>query len=146
MSREITPPEMSTLWAVTSGEYSDFGVNAIFETEAEARAAIGWLGDDVQELDYYRAGDKPERREIWTARSGRIDANGAMYPSAQATVNHPWTPPRRPSDRPRVTVEREGTFTWVTVEAPTKELAEKTLYDRIAKVRAELLEPGAESG
>ena len=40
---------MSTLWAITSGEYSDYNVDAVFDTEEDARAAIALgLGEEVE--------------------------------------------------------------------------------------------------
>lgn len=137
---------MSTLWAVTSGEYSDYSVNAVFETEEGAREAIALgLGEDVRALDYYRTGDKPVRRETWIAYSGRIEADGSRTPGSMNMVPREagrmtsWAPSSRPTDRPTVTEDRERGGLWITVEAPTKEMAEKVLHDRIAKARAELM-------
>ncbi len=132
---------MSNLWAISSGEYSDYSVNAVFDTEEDARAAIALgLGERLEEMDYYRAGDKPIKREIWQAHSGRINADGSMaVPEPhEAGRMTPCVPSSRP-DRPKVTEERENGGIWITVEAPSKEMAEKVLHDRVAKVRAELL-------
>jgi hypothetical protein len=131
---------VSTLWAISSGDYSDYSVNAVFDTEEDARAAIALgLGERLEEMDYYRAGDTPVKREIWQAHSGRINADGSMaIPANEAGRMTPWVPSSRP-DRPKVTEERENGGIWITVEAPSKEMAEKVLHDRVAKARAELL-------
>jgi len=133
---------VSTLWAITSGSYSDYTVNAVFDTEEDARAAIALkLGEDLTELDYYRSGDKPIQRGVWHANSGPISADGPVPFggwSLEAHLITSWVPSSRP-ERPSVREIREGQRIWVYVEAPTKELAEKVLHDRIAKARAELL-------
>lgn len=132
---------MSKLWAVSSGEYSDYSVNAVFDTEEDARAAVALgVGDDVLEMDYYRSGDRPVKRHVWFAHSGRITAEGVHErANLSANVHEIWTPESRLASRPVVREQREGKGVWVDVQAPTKELAEKVLHDRIAKVCAELL-------
>lgn len=131
---------MSYLWMVTSGEYSDYGVCAVFETEKDALAAVTLgVGERVEQVDYYRTDEVPVRRERWNAYSGRIDANGdVLYGDREASRSEPWVPSSR-STRPEVREEREGGFVWVHVEAATKATAEKVLSERVAKVRAELM-------
>jgi len=140
---EIINGRPGALWAVTSGEYSDYGVNALFDTEEDARAAaVRGFGDAVTQIDYYPSGDPPVQREVWMGQTGPITADGPTHSAIYPLVAGPTTVWRRRSmsvDRPHVEQEREGSRIWVTVQAPTKELAEKVLHDRIAKARAELL-------
>lgn len=44
---------MSTVYVVTSGSYSDYGINAIFSTEELANAYVNEAGPD----SYRRGGD-----------------------------------------------------------------------------------------
>ncbi len=132
------------LWAATSGEYSDYAVCALFDTEDDARAALalGGFGDAVTQIDYYPSGDPPVKREVWYVQSGPVLADGQALPDMYPVVAVLTTVWRRRSvsvDRPHVEQEREGNRMSVYVHAPTKDLAEKVLHDRIAKARAELL-------
>lgn len=133
---------VSKLWAVTSGEYSDYSVDGIFETEEDARAAVRLgYGEDVKPIDFFRAGDAPVKRLVWYARSGPITPEGVVANGwdREARQEVTWKAASAQLDRPEVEQDREGDRIWIYVEAPTKELAEKVLHDRIAQARAELL-------
>ena len=131
---------MSTVWAVTSGEYSDYSVCGIFDTEDDAKAAVALgLGEDVCQFPYYPKGDKPVRRELWQITVS-VRADGTLnHPATKAWPHKKWVSVSTPTDRPWVEREDEGGHTWLEVYAPTKEQAEKVLHDRVAQVRAEKL-------
>jgi hypothetical protein len=47
-------------WAVTSGSYSDYGIEAVFESREDAEAAKAeGFGDAVEEFEFYASGKKP---------------------------------------------------------------------------------------
>jgi hypothetical protein len=86
---------MRTVWMVTSGEYSDYGVDGIFETEQDARTAVGagfgGSDTDIREIDLYEPGDQPVKHLSWRAYA-RLSGDGSFQePRAHSDVV--WLPP-----------------------------------------------------
>lgn len=143
---ESTSDAPRIVWAVTSGEYSDYRVRALFEREGDAHSAMATgLGDDVAEFRLYSAGAKlPEKVGYWRAfvsvdRDGVPDSRGVVaYADEDWSSNPAFRPPRRP----RVTVNRVWGHgvTDLMAEALTEDAAKKALHDRVAKMRAEALD------
>jgi hypothetical protein len=78
--------ETKTIWAIVSGSYSEYGIDAVFEDEATAKAWLADLGEDddhederLEEFKFVASGTVPEveityraRAEIWS--NGVIDS------------------------------------------------------------------------
>jgi hypothetical protein len=66
---------MSTkVWAVTRGEYSDYGIVALFESKADAEKAAamrpaGWDGYRVESFPLYPSGHAPQWVTTYTIRA-----------------------------------------------------------------------------
>jgi hypothetical protein len=136
---------IQTLWAVTSGEYSDYRVIAMFEREEDARAALeaGLAGDycpDVTQLPYFPAGVKPRRVTVHRAAATAY-RKGKLADVAVRTYSEvEWVFGQNPApQRPRVRESRwaNGSAIGVVVECANAELAEKALRDRLARLYAE---------
>ena len=159
-SEEMTmPPEpmYRTVWAVTSGEYSDFRVLAIFEwgADAEAAKALG-MGDDVVELPYFPPGVVPQKHEYSIASGVVMHDNLDAVPRVYAYPQVAWTGTDSeipaPRQRPIVTVDVNPVSdapgsppfrTIVRVVARSQASATKVCSDRLAKIRAEAIEHAA---
>lgn len=64
---------MQTVYAVASGEYSDYRIHALFEVEADAEAhaakrnegGSAYESASVEEFSFYPAGEQPERLTVF---------------------------------------------------------------------------------
>lgn len=144
----MTSTEPRTVYAVTEGEYSDFGYMAIFEDRSDAEdARAAGLGDDIHEIRYYPKGAAlPTRVSYWKAWA-TIMPDGT-YPN-KAAEPRVWDQPtvqwtcedvpdlRRPLVRQHV--DYRGVVS-IEVNALTQEAALKACSDRATKVRAEIVE------
>jgi|SRR5215467_1741803 len=130
---------MSKVWAVASGEYSDYRVHGVFVTEEDAQAAIA-LGYGAgnyekaftEEMWLYEAGEKPEVHDRWIV-SQRIGADGSpgeMSVRCERTAHDPT-----PLDE----VEAHDYGHQFVASGFNREAAIKSVSDRIAKKRAEIL-------
>lgn len=65
------------IYAVCSGDYEDFGVHAVFESEADAEAHAALIeGGFVMSQAFYEAGTKPKRITVWHISAHRSDDQG----------------------------------------------------------------------
>lgn len=145
---------VTKVWAVTDGEYSDFRVVALFETETDADAARKrGMGDDVMEMDFYAAGVKPQKAK-WVRLVAQLDVETAAIWNLRTVLEKPedirpftnevWRHP----GRARVTtsvgkrwVPFVSASRWqVEVDGPDNERTRKVFYDLVAKTRAEIVE------
>lgn len=85
---------MKRVWAVSSGEYSDYGVVAIFATEEQANAfaavvgSHGWRsGAFVEAMNFYPEGETPRAVEVFTRR-GRVVNGEVEYDDT--TIDTQW--------------------------------------------------------
>lgn len=149
-----------TVYAVTSGSYSDHHVLALFERREDAAAAVAaGLGatnydtaNDIEEFTLFPAAALPRKVGYWAAYLG---LKGDGSPDGRTEV---WAQPREgwtgvdgeiPGRRPRVEVHA---VPWdrspdspvsrynVSAHAMTQEAAVKAVSDAVAKLRAEILE------
>lgn len=136
-----------TIWAVSSGEYSSWNVNALFERREDADAAVAaGFGEDVQEYPLYPAGTVPTRIDYWAA-AAEVTAKGSLiiensFKGIWVRPQVEWTGrgfvlPRRP--RVQLSLTHMGR-THVSVEAASQEEALKACSDAVAKLRAEAIE------
>lgn len=153
----------TTVWAVTSGEYSDFHVRGIFRDEQTAnKARQAGFGEDVQEYDLYQPDETPLHITYWHMR-GEIDAETAeafiliwdsearRYKRSpigeqRALTTDEWLHPRNPlaAQQVETTLQEHKMYErkhWmVHVKATTEERARKVFFDLVAKTRAEIVE------
>lgn len=134
------------LWAVTTGEYSDYRVNAVFEREEDARAFIdsGFgsdsYGADVTEMPYVPAGVRPRRLTVHCT-SATAYRRGKLGDVAVRTYSEVvWDLGDNPAPRrPRVWENRwaDGSAVSVNAACSNPTLAEKAVRDRLARLYAE---------
>lgn len=57
----MNEPRKQTIWAISSGSYSDYGVHLLCETEEQAKQAVAAMGGDyrVEGFDYFPIGSGP---------------------------------------------------------------------------------------
>lgn len=76
---------MKTIYAVTSGEYSDWSVHALFESEADAEAHAKKRNEGasssydvagVAEFCFYPEGEQPERLTVYRITAHRSEERG----------------------------------------------------------------------
>lgn len=136
-----------TAYMVTEGEYSDYGVRAVFELRADAETAQqAGLGDDVAEIRFFPAGAPlPTKLLVWHATCYLGHDN--YDETVRAFSRERWTSDYDlpPANRAVVTEWRTPSGGSVSAEARSEELARKACVDRAAKLRAEALEPGIAS-
>lgn len=59
-----------SIWIATSGSYSDYAINAVFEREEDAQAAVDdGFADIVEEHRLYAAGETPTKTHYWIAHN-----------------------------------------------------------------------------
>lgn len=143
------------VWAVTDGEYSDYRVVAVFETEADAvKAMTAGLGDDTTELDYYDPSTQPQRRQ-WInlgvhVKTGSAEVVNWYWGSDPDEGKEPsplqrWHHPTRPKIEQRVAKITARAYgpdpVWrIEVEGIDTKRTRKVFYDLVAKTRAEIIE------
>lgn len=135
------------IWAVATGEYSDYRVQAIFEHREDAEAALqsGYPGD-IEEITFFAAGEQPKKVSTiryygWvTVGTGEVTRDDSYAEDdwvhqsvnvsrAPITVNTwPWPRTGRP-DRMELVVEGFNT-----------KRTHKAFTDALAKLRAECIE------
>ena len=139
-----------TVYVVTSGEYSDYRVDSVFETRPAAEAWAGKWGQ-VEEFPMFADGDNPEDYERTVVQADVIvDTNGKILegPPFGTYANTVYAADYEAAERqysdqiPRVVRlqhafvrgQRLETCWRVNAFAPTKEAAEKAVRERAAKV------------
>lgn len=137
----------TTIWAVTSGEYSDFRIVAVFATKADADAARErGMGDDVQEYPYYASGRRPVRVSVrhWKAV---LDAKTGENVTCRwrRTESGEWSYDRTIwSHSTRLPIskslERNGDIWFIEVMGLPNDRTLKAFRDFVAKTRAEIVE------
>lgn len=71
-------PTARTVFMVTSGCYSDYGVDAIFEQREDAERFVEMeLGEDVSEIEIYSG-----MPEVYTVYTARISKHGGFHGQA----------------------------------------------------------------
>lgn len=127
------------VWTVTSGAYSDFRVEAIFETEADAKVAVAnGFGEDVNEMTLYPAGSRPQKRiewRVWATVGDKPENDQEPYDRLGIEWN--LIDSKRAPKRPRVDQRKTGLGVTVTAWSSDREAALKAVSDRYAQPKAE---------
>lgn len=130
------------LWMITAGEYSDYGVLAVFDHRADAEIALrAGMGDRIEEIMRIPVGGEVVRWHCVQARCV-LKADGSdLHPPQTWDLYEPqWRPKLATARRPpEVDIELEDGRTYITVLAETEEIAMKVLRERVAKTRAEIM-------
>lgn len=131
---------MSTVYVVTSGEYSDFRIEAIFETRQDADACVTrGAGEDVAEYELYGPGDDTFRLRKVFYTHVLITPDGVIGESKSDMQSWPST-----QDKELFVSASVGPWVhqWrVDAVAATRDAAVKAVRERAAKV-ASLLAQG----
>jgi hypothetical protein len=141
-----------TVYGVSTGEYSDYQVEVLFEDRADAerhaearRADFAYPGKvNVEEFALLGGGVQPARLTIYGTEV-IIDEAGAVTEEREwsnAAWSHGgWTP--NPGKRPQVNVGQAPSYRngwYVRVSGRTREAVMKVTHDQVAQKRAELLQ------
>ena len=60
--------DIRIIWAASSGSYSDYGVDVLFETKKDAQAYVDYgFAEHVEEFKLYPAGYRPVVTKLYTA-------------------------------------------------------------------------------
>lgn len=135
-----------TVYVVTYGEYSSYGIDAVFESRTDAEA---YAGKDarVEEYPMFATGDQPEdykhqvcQAVLWIDRAGRIVDNPGPWTSTNETHAADYAAAERQwhgGDYPvvvRANMAGHGIDGWrIATFAPTPEAAMKATRERAAK-------------
>lgn len=130
--------EPKTVWAASSGSYSDYGVSSIFERQEDAEAYVAEMNVDkgygpdyyVEDFTYYPAGTRPTVTLIWAVYahdSGSVTVESYATDEADA--------PRRYA-RPVATEETVGGRMYFRASCIDKEAAIKAVADRQTRWQA----------
>lgn len=130
MTENVAP---RTVWAVSTGEYSDYSVHAVYEVEADARRAAERVRGEVSPMALMPPGDDSLRYVRRADGYARVDRAG------RETAFSVWDQVDRVSsaaaDAVVAAVELDGDFYYVNVAADTKKRAERALRERVDAVR-----------
>jgi hypothetical protein len=152
-----------SVWVLTQGSYSDYGVIAVYETKADAEAVMAsmlaargrggsWRDVDIEEFPYYPAGDTSLRPKSWWVHCVEVHPDGTITrasPGLGGGRPYPYETSELGDDIPDVvgvTVKRTfGHNPPVKIYGAfgvgrTKEQATKGAKDRAAEVAAMVLE------
>lgn len=136
-----------TVYAISSGDYSDYRVHALFESREDAEAAVQtadrWEAAEVQEFDFYPAGTgtsfrwrTPYEAVVKIAADGTI-GEASVRKERGRFLDADWTGKVRDSHG---LFERHRTRLPVTVyaQALTEEAAIKAASERAGQVAWEI--------
>lgn len=125
--------EPRTVWAVSTGEYSDYAVHAVYEDEADARRAAERVHGDVSPMALMPPGDDSLRYVRRATGYASVTRAGCEFAFSV------WDPSEVVSldvaDVVVAAVQLSGDFYYVNVSADTKERAERALRERVDAVR-----------
>ena len=124
---------VSTVYAVSSGSYSDYEVERIFELREDAEAFIEEMGGgsqwrpfDIEEFDFHPAGQRPEVYIEYAAR---------CWPDRKKEIEQTSI---RTTDKPKHTPMEDITTNRVyfACTGPDRERCLKSVSDRVAQWKA----------
>lgn len=133
--------EKRTIYAVSSGSYSDYSVIALFEREEDANAYAldigteGYGGAFVEEFDYWPAGARPKvvrvYRSYWNPQNQwKASDSLTATPELLARLKRPAV---RELSHPHNPISWGGA--WIMGEALDEQDLRKAMSDAIALVR-----------
>ena len=144
---------MRTIYVVTEGSYSDYGILTTFERREDAEQfvadykALGRYPDDpgIEAYDLHGEGETPHRVDFLLMR-GIVERGELRDVSERSHAAWSYThdiPGDIPEKRVKVTVDAAWSAHVKAVTAMGRDHAEvrKAFRDRVAKVRSEQLEP-----
>jgi hypothetical protein len=142
--------EEKTLYALAKGEYSDYQVLAVFDSEETANevASLANAGEtidpyDVEEISYYEHGTKPERTSRYEARTF-VNSDGTLtHEGTTLRTVWPWDF-QYPELGKTIVIDFVSEHRVVSAHR-SKAMAEKRASDKAAKIAAELIEKKEEN-
>ncbi len=127
---------MKPLWAVTEGEYSDYHILGLFETEEEARRVAH--GDEhVEQMTLYESGEVVRTPFYVASLSGAFGGpkQTDRGPYLHKMVEWPWKP--WSSVRPDVIDYGAPDHWFLRVAGPDKQAVRQVFSDHCAQYKAE---------
>lgn len=120
-------PSSRTVYAVSSGSYSDYTVDCVFERREDAERYVELkMGERVEEMTYFA-----EFPAVHRKYSATVYKQGGMWGQAGAMRLEDWMTTDEPEHR-----YADSNFA-VTAEGPDKERVIKSVRDRYATWKAE---------
>ncbi len=132
-----------TIWAVTDGEYDDYRVEFLFETEDDARRAIdAGVGDNVEQMILFGPGEQPRKVTLYYARAevchDPVHPRGHNDREPYVTAGRPsW---ELPPDRMGLERSTNGAHTWFSAEGEDRDATLKLVTDAWSAFRAAKLD------
>ena len=137
------------VFALSSGSYSDYRVNAIFRNEVDAKAVAeteGWYYD-VEEYELYE--ETPVQRMLFTIHADRRRSAGREWTSEvesgwrleeRQRLVWPWDCTHPKNLRAKI-IAKAGSAAkfddlWFTVEGWDEEACRKVVFDTITRLKA----------
>lgn len=141
------------IYAVSTGAYSDYSVNAIFvrREDAEAAIAAGYLAGsydkpEIEEFDLFEAGELPVKAAMIRHYGWVSTSNGDIDRQDEYRFDT-WAHPSVKGGRAEVTTDirpwpryETATRMELTVSGPATKRTHKVFTDALAKLRAECVE------
>ena len=136
------------IFALSSGSYSDYKVNALFRNEDDAKAVIATqdYGFEIEEYDLFE--ETPKRRMLYHITASRRN-NGLRWTSEIEggwrlaewdRLVWPWDCSHPKNLRAKITYKAPSNYgydnLWFTVEGWDGEACRKVVYDTITKLKA----------
>lgn len=130
-----------TVWSVSSGEYSDYSVTALYENKADALTMAARHHGYVQEFELYSPGDLSRRRATGWTSTIKVKFDGTVgQPDTQEIRYGEMDDQGLVDERPlELRLGRERAI-FVNGYGDTEERAVKGAKDRAAKTASELLD------
>ena len=136
------------IFALSSGSYSEYRINALFRNEDDAKAGIATedYGFEIEEYDLLE--ETPKRRMQYTITASRRDnglrwtseIEGGWRLSELERLVWPWDSDLPKNLRAKITHKAQSNYgyesMWFTVEGWDGEACRKVVYDTITKLKA----------
>lgn len=133
---------MKTVYAVNSGCYSDFGVDAIFSTRKKAEEYMLAFPDDFNDIIEYTL-DPPDAAmpksgfmfwSVWMLRNGDVEKVETVVPSTYSLRDEPyvWRRPTAPDYRGKNAQDVLMLKTWAKTSTAAIKIANEKRVELIA--------------
>lgn len=132
-----------TVYVVTTGEYSDYAVQAVYEREEDAQACAHRIGGDVEGYPLYPPGDDSFRERPRHYAHVDVNADGTFREEIFEWSSSDLGDYERGLEADVIKVgahHPDGPWFRVTTHAPTPAQAAKAARERAAQVSAALIE------
>lgn len=125
------------VWAVTKGEYDDYRVCCLVETEEEAKKAVErGLGDDWEDFTLFTDGEHPKQLTIWYAAAMIIsgDVQSKTWSDTEWEHDRPVTPVSAPVQVVRINSWNNRGDVSMSTYGIDREAVERAVSDKVKEI------------